>query len=97
MTSFVYIHARSAGCYTVGHYDPSNNGWEPESDHLTDGQAAARAHYLNGGNPAYDQLVAALHAAKSALEAHNPASQQVINLSAIKIINAALIAAGVTP
>ncbi len=34
--------------YTVGHYSPA--GWIPESDHETTEAAAARVHYLNGGN-----------------------------------------------
>ena len=96
MTHFVYIHARSAGCYTVGHYDPNNNGWEPESDHSTDGQAAARAHYLNGGNPGFDQLVAALQVARKAFVT-DVASDPKFNTSHIKLIDDALRAAGVKP
>lgn len=34
--------------YTVGHYEPDGS-WEPESDHGTREEAAARVHYLNGG------------------------------------------------
>lgn len=34
--------------YTVGYYDPTGR-WEPESDHTTAEAAAARVHYLNGG------------------------------------------------
>lgn len=96
MTQFVYLHARSAGVYTVGHYDPSNNGWEPESDHRTDGEAAARAHYLNGGNPGFDKLVAALIVARKAFETDTHSSPE-FNTGHIKIIDEALKAAGVTP
>ena len=34
--------------YTVGFYDPKGE-WQPESDHGTKEDAAARVHYLNGG------------------------------------------------
>lgn len=49
MSAWVYIHAKEAGCYTVGFYDPQGE-WHPESDWPTDQQAAAQVHYLNGGN-----------------------------------------------
>lgn len=93
MTHFVYIHARSAGVYTVGHYDPSDNQWEPESDHRDDGSAAARAHYLNGGNPGFDQLVAALRIVRKAFETDLRSSPE-FNTGHIKIIDDALRAAG---
>lgn len=96
MTNFVYIHAKAAGVYTVGHYDPSNNGWEPESDHGTAEQAAARAHYLNGGNPAFDQLVAALVLARQAIKTDQHSTPAFVT-EHLKIIDAALSAAGVAP
>jgi hypothetical protein len=34
--------------YTVGHYDPAGK-FQPESDHSSKEEAAARVHYLNGG------------------------------------------------
>ena len=34
--------------YTVGFYGPDGK-FEPESDHSTRADAAARVHYLNGG------------------------------------------------
>lgn len=34
--------------WTVGFYTPDGK-WEPESDHSSDAEAAARVHYLNGG------------------------------------------------
>jgi hypothetical protein len=37
------------GLWTVGFYDPSGK-WVPESDHDKREDAAARVHYLNGGN-----------------------------------------------
>lgn len=36
------------GLWTVGFYDPSGN-WHAESDHEKREEAAARVHYLNGG------------------------------------------------
>jgi len=35
--------------YTVGFYDPSGK-WQSDSDHSAKEEAAARVHYLNGGN-----------------------------------------------
>lgn len=34
--------------WTVGHYSPDGT-WHPESDHRTSCDAAARVHWLNGG------------------------------------------------
>jgi hypothetical protein len=45
---YVYRKSRHEQLYTVGFYDPSG-AWEPESDHRTEDAAAARVHYLNGG------------------------------------------------
>jgi len=36
------------GLWTVGFYDPSGT-WHPVSDHGSDGEAAERCHWLNGG------------------------------------------------
>lgn len=47
-TTWVYIDSES-GLYTVGFYDPAGK-WQPESDHDDREKAAARVHYLNGGN-----------------------------------------------
>ncbi len=47
------------GLWTVGFYEP-NGKWQPESDHDTAASAAARVHYLNGGNSA--ELLEALKA-----------------------------------
>jgi len=46
---WVYIQSERE-LWTSGHYQP-NGDWCPESDHSTKAQAAARVHYLNGGNP----------------------------------------------
>jgi hypothetical protein len=37
------------GLWTVGFYSPDGK-FEPESDHRSPAEAAARVHYLNGGN-----------------------------------------------
>ena len=47
---WVYIQSERE-LWTVGHYRP-NGDWQPESDHSTAAQAAARVHYLNGGKSA---------------------------------------------
>lgn len=47
--SYVYIRSRSEPLYTVGFYDPGGN-WQPESDHESSDEAAARARWLNGGS-----------------------------------------------
>jgi len=47
---YVYIHSEHSAnhdLYTVGFYDP-NGKWQPESDHSTKEEAAARVAYLNG-------------------------------------------------
>ena len=46
---YTYIQSEKY-LFTVGHYSPA--GWIPESDHDSVTAAAARAHYLNGGNDA---------------------------------------------
>lgn len=48
MTNWVYIQSEP-GLYTVGFYKPDGK-FEAESDHATKEKAAARVHYLNGGN-----------------------------------------------
>jgi len=47
--AYVYIKCRGEELWTVGFYDPEGK-WIPESDHPTAKFAAARVHYLNGGN-----------------------------------------------
>lgn len=48
--TWVYFRTE-AGLYTVGFYSP-NGQWATDSDHDNAEAAAARCHYLNGGNPA---------------------------------------------
>lgn len=45
--TYVYIKSEPQ-LYTVGHYDPTGK-WHTDSDHNDRNEAAARAHYLNGG------------------------------------------------
>ena len=48
-TSGPYVYIRSEpGLWTVGFYKPDGS-FEPESDHESTDAAAARVHYLNGG------------------------------------------------
>lgn len=56
---YVYIQTeRNPALYTVGFYKPDifNGGqkFEPESDWPDKKAAAARVHYLNGGDPGFD-------------------------------------------
>lgn len=45
-----YVYLKSEpNLYTVGFYNPAGE-WVPESDCDTAEEAAARVHYLNGGN-----------------------------------------------
>ena len=46
---YVYQYFKDSDCYTVGFFDTFGK-WFPESDHETKEAAAARVHYLNGGN-----------------------------------------------
>ena len=48
--SWTYIRSEP-GLWTVGQYGPAGK-WEPESDHGSTDEAAARVRYLNGG---YDE------------------------------------------
>ena len=51
---YVYIQTeRNPSLWTVGFYKPDGN-FEGDSDHSDREEAAARVHYLNGGNPGYD-------------------------------------------
>lgn len=50
---YVYILSEGAAefeenLWTVGFYKPDGK-WEPESDHSSEEEAAARVNYLNGG------------------------------------------------
>jgi hypothetical protein len=45
---YVYIQTEPQ-LWTVGFYDPTGK-FQPESDHSIREEAAARVHYLNGGN-----------------------------------------------
>ena len=48
----MYVYLRSEdGLCTVGFYDPTG-AWVAESDYATKSEAAARVHYLNGGEVA---------------------------------------------
>jgi hypothetical protein len=49
MSGYVYIPKRPGDPATVGFYKPDGE-WVPESDHVTDEQAADRVRWLNGGN-----------------------------------------------
>jgi len=49
---YIYIKSEQGVTYavwTVGHYDPKDDNFIPESDHSTPQQAAERVRYLNGG------------------------------------------------
>lgn len=45
---WVYIQSEPR-LWTVGHYRPSDNRFQPESDWPSPEDAARRVHYLNGG------------------------------------------------
>ena len=47
MSDYVYIRSEP-GLWTVGFYRPDSK-WEPESDHGSQDEAAARVRWLNGG------------------------------------------------
>jgi len=46
--NYVYIETEK-GLWTTGFYDP-NGEWHPDGDYNNREEAAARVHYLNGGN-----------------------------------------------
>lgn len=46
----IYTYTRSEpSLWTVGYHDPDGQ-WEPDSDHGSQEEAAARVHWLNGGS-----------------------------------------------
>lgn len=53
---FVYIQSEPR-LWTVGHYNP-NGDFEPETDWSSAHEAAARVHWLNGGEGAGDDEIA---------------------------------------
>ena len=57
----MYVYLTSIGpgrtFYTVGFYKPDET-WESDSDHNEREDAAARVHWLNGGNPITTDLIA---------------------------------------
>lgn len=78
---YVYITSEP-GLRTVGHYAPDGR-FEPESDHANEESAAARVHYLNGGNntdmvlkgmphETFDALVAVLQVVTNVLKPFSP-------------------------
>ncbi len=48
MTTWVYIRSEP-GLWTVGFYDPLG-GWHSDADYASQGEAAQRVHWLNGGH-----------------------------------------------
>lgn len=51
MTTWVY-KCTEHQLWTVGFYAPDGSGWNAESDHGSPEEAAARVHFLNGGDAA---------------------------------------------
>jgi hypothetical protein len=47
MATWVYVQSEP-GLWTVGFYDPKGK-WHPDKDCNSREEAAARVHYLNGG------------------------------------------------
>ncbi len=65
--SFVYWKSE-AQLWTVGYYRPDGSR-EPESDHASFESAAARCHYLNGGQLPEDTTIAHLLELEQSLRA----------------------------
>ena len=53
--SYVYIRSERT-LWTVGHYDPRNSEWIPESDHDSPDKAAERVRFLNGASDTTELL-----------------------------------------
>ncbi len=60
-----YVYQRSGTLWVVGFYDPAGK-WQPETDQTTAEYAAARCHWLNGGD--HPDLTDSLDVLKSALD-----------------------------
>jgi len=96
MTTYVHIPTDGGNLRTVGFYHP-NGTWYPDSDHRSNDAAAARCHYLNGGNPAHDDLVAALRHVRKWLGIDLFGEHDVYRgrcAESIRLIDAALTKAG---
>lgn len=96
---FVYIRSEP-GLWTVGHHAPGgmgpNRDFHPESDHRSPEEAAARVHYLNGGNaaPAYHaaaEKLAAWVAEETAARGYSPL-QHVRALVPVELVEGVLAA-----
>jgi hypothetical protein len=55
---WVYINSEPR-LWTVGFYSPDGR-WHPDSDHDSTEKAAARVHWLNGGEQNFDERVRAM-------------------------------------
>jgi hypothetical protein len=80
---YTYIQSEP-GLWTVGYY--AGEKWESESDHARKEWAANRAHFLNGGQPEYDELVVQLMLCIGKLEAvarDNPKDAEAIRAVAL--------------
>lgn len=64
--SWVYVNSEP-DLWTVGFYKPGG-AFVPDSDHTSRGDAAARVHYLNGGEAACPDV---LHALADMVELYN--------------------------
>ena len=53
---YVYIESEP-NVWTTGHYHPLNHKWIPESDYNSEEEAAARCHWLNGGNTPWNMMI----------------------------------------
>lgn len=71
---YVYIKSEPE-LWTVGFYRPSGQ-WEPESDHASTDEAAARVAYLNGAGAMVDRVLASEQAAFERGRAASCATEQ---------------------
>ena len=80
----VYIKSEPT-LWTVGHYRP-DGGWEPESDHGTAEEAAARVSYLNGDQTAeLDRLRGELEQTREAARAWKAGTHREVLAVARKV------------
>jgi hypothetical protein len=102
-TSYVYRRTEPT-LWTVGFYRPDGT-WEPESDHGTADEAAARVHYLNGGATATPlgqltdaQRHALAHSLLDDLDAGDPTSDfHIAAMAVIRLLDPDLAAEWLDP
>lgn len=88
-TPWVYWRSEPT-LWTVGYWDGEEQ--HTDSDHDSAEKAAARVHYLNGGNPAHDELMALAQYIEKL--SSSPLQRDYVQPQVVQMARAALAKAG---